>query len=417
MTEKLYPEAAEEAVLGAMLISQGALDIASDTLTEADFWMAKHGNLFKRMTGMYGQGQHVDTVTAATNTDRDWIVHLADSCPTASGVRQYIDIVVSMSKRRKLLRAARQIEDLANTIEDAEEAATQADIALASATGGAMNDAPQVLDELCSVAYKRIEDSAKGVSKCGVHTTITGLDDLIGGLEPGALFVIAARTSVGKSALLVNILQRVCSEARAALFTLEMTKAEILDRMLCAEARVPLAALRTGSITTDQEQELYHAVPEVAKRRLVIDDTTASMGGIERRVRRLAAREPLAIIAVDYLQLVSAGGGIAPGTAEVTEITRRLKLMAKEHQACVVALSQLNRAPKDAAHDREPQLSDLRQSGSIEQDADVVVFIHNHRDTNPFVKKLIVAKHRAGATGKVEVRWEPAYTWFSSMDE
>jgi replicative DNA helicase len=413
MADVLWHEDAETALLGAMLFSEGAIDHAADALHADDFYLPSHGRLFDRIVRMHSEGKPIDQVTVADEEfPFDQLSILVDSCPTATSAAYYAEQIHDMSIRRKLSHTAIEIQHAAETM-SASDAADVADASLQAALTNAASDAPTPMSDLTLMGYDRIGASSQGESRYGVRTRLRTIDDLIGGLEPGTFVILAARPSQGKTSLMLNLMRNIADEHHSALFSLEMTKEELLDRMMCSEAEVALTTYRAGTISEEETQMLVSALPALSTLNLTIDDRSVTLPQVQRRVRRLAARRPLEVIAIDYLQLLSLGSTPESSTQEVTAISRALKLLAKEQHACVLGLSQLSRKKDEG--EAKPELDRLRQSGALEQDADVVAFIHSVEKDGPYMKRLIIAKNRNGPTGMGKVRWEPLWTKFSDL--
>jgi len=411
MPDALYPEDAEVSVLGAILVNSHAIEVVSDILSPESFFLPSHGGLYKSMLDMWAKGEHIDQITVPRQY-KNLAHHAAEVCPTASNAKTYAGIVDAYFRRRKLRIAGEQISQLAAAQDDPEMAAMLADAALSEAVRLSEADIPTSMEELCIGAYQRVEDAIKGVRHSGPPTRMPTLDSMIGGLGQGAFVIIGGSTGVGKTSLLLTIMSLITGEKRALIFSLEMTKAEILDRMLCAEAYVPITSLRTGDINDEQTKKLMESIPRLSELHLEIDDKSMNIGEIQRKVRRASVLKPIDVIGVDYLQLVSTGDKFESSVQEVTAISRALKLMAREHNACVIALSQLSR-PSAEERNARPGLHRLRQSGALEQDADVVLFLHaNEERMGPHVVELMVAKNRNGPTGHFRLRWEPTVARF-----
>ena len=418
---------AESAILGAMMMNTSACDLVLDKLAADDFYRPGHGLIFTTIAAIRSTGREPDALSvAARMTERDlkdaggreYIHTLMEFTPSAANAVHYAEIVASTATRRKLIRCGQEIVDEAYNNPDAEFDTDFAETKVLSVSGGrTQGDAPIAITGLLHNAEARIYDASKGKRLCGRPTHFQGLNDLIGGLEPGMSFILAARPSLGKSAMAMNIASIVSVDVPVLFFSVEMSKEELVDRLLASTSGVGLSKLRAGNLTEDEAGRLFNATHSLAKLNLSIDDTATSMSAIVRKVRRFASKTPPGLIVIDYLQLLAEDRGRESRNIEVGNISRSIKLMAREHRVPVMTLSQLNRPDtryqSDDGTQQKPTLASLRDSGSIEQDADCVAFIHRkHLEDNDNIE-LIVAKARNGQTGTVRMSFTPHLLTFS----
>jgi replicative DNA helicase len=421
---------AERSVLGAMLLSAEAMADVVEILDAEDFYRSAHGKIYTAVRALFGHGEPVDVITAVDALRKTGLLEeiggalylrdLVDEVPTPASAPHYAKIVADAALRRRLIGAAADIMDVAYAGSDDADAiadnaeqriydvARREDTEDAAAIGDLVNDAMSELE-----AIQNRESAYTGLA-----TGFRDLDELTSGLQPGNLVIIAARPGIGKSSLAMNIARNVAVQHEpVAMFSLEMSRYEIGMRLLCAEARVPWDRIRNKRVGPDDWTRVVSAGETLHDAPLsIVDAGNVNIVDIRAKARRLkTSRQGLSLIIVDYLQLMT-----SPATRrqdnrqqEVAEISRSLKLLAKELKVPILALSQLNRNP-EARADKRPQLSDLRESGSLEQDSDVVMFIH--RDDGDAEKKreaeLILAKHRNGPTGSIRLSFEPSLTQF-----
>ncbi len=438
---------AERTILGAILLDNAAHAEAAEKLSEDDFSLDSHRRIFLRMTELMNSQRAVDIVTLANELARykevesvggvAYLASLTEGLPRRPVIEEYIRIVKDKSLLRKLMgicsaaiaRAADQSETALEVLGDAE-----ARLLEVSEKGIAHGLEP--LDQIVAGSFGTIDNLYKQSREVtGLATEFYEFDRMTSGLQKGELIVIAARPSMGKTALAINIAQNaaVKNKAIVAVFSLEMSKESLLRRMLASQARVDQRHLQTGFIRREDHAKLQGALEQLVESRLFIDDSAGiSLAEMRAKARRLKQNaKGLDLVVVDYLQLMSATPASAGGrryenrTQEVSAISRGLKALAKELDLPVVALSQLSRASERRGDDKRPMLSDLRESGSIEQDADVVAFIHReayyNRDeemaeADKAKSEIIVAKQRNGPTGTVYLHFISRYTSFDNPD-
>lgn len=421
---------AEQSVLGAMMLSPDAMADVVEILDPGDFYRSAHGTIYAALRGLFAHGEPIDTITAVEALRRQgaleqvggalYLRDLVDQVPTAAGAVHYARIVSDAALRRRLIGAAADIIDTAYAgTDDADTIADTAEQRIYDVARREDKEETAIIGDLVNQAMIDLESIQNRESAyTGIPTGFTDLDMLTSGLQEGNLVVIAARPGVGKSSLAMNIASNVAVAGEpVAVFSLEMSRTEIGMRLLCAEAHVPWDRIRNKRVGPEDWTRVVAAGEKLHDAPLhIVDSGNVNIVDIRAKARRMrSSRQGLAMIIVDYLQLMTSPGARRPDNRqqEVAEISRSLKLLAKELSIPVVALSQLNRNP-EARADKRPQLSDLRESGAIEQDSDVVIFIH--RDDGDQERKreaeLIIAKHRNGPTGKVTLNFEPSLTQF-----
>jgi replicative DNA helicase len=421
---------AEESVLGSMMLSAEAIADVVEILDVEDFYRSANAKIYSTLRGLYARGEPVDIITGIEALRADGVLDevggqlylrdLVDQVPTPASAGHYAQIVARSALRRRLISAAADIMDLAYaSTEDADVVADSAEQRIYDVARREDHEDVAVLRELVNQAMVDLESIQNRDSAfTGLPTGFVDLDNLMSGLQPGNLIVIAARPGIGKSSLAMNMARNIAVEgAPVAMFSLEMSRMEIGMRLLCAEARVPWDRIRNKRVGPDDWQRVVHAAEILHDAPLsIVDSGNVNIVDIRAKARRMrTGNQGLSLIIVDYLQLMTSPNARRPDSRqqEVAEISRNLKLLAKELHVPVVALSQLNRNP-EARADKRPQLSDLRESGAIEQDSDVVMFIHRD-DADPEKKKhaeLIVAKHRNGPTDTIRLSFEPSLTQF-----
>ncbi|HVL98010.1 MAG TPA: replicative DNA helicase [Egibacteraceae bacterium] len=425
---------AETSILGAMLLSRDAIAEVSELVGPDDFYRGAHRTLYEAMRHLYDRGEPVDPVTLAdelehrgTLDDVGGAVGVSDlvaRVPTAANALYYARIVAEQALRRRLIDAGTDITRLGyDAAKDADEAVDAAEQTIYQVAQRGHSSEFVPMKDLLMESFERIERLHESNSAItGLATGFTDFDEVTAGLQPQNLVVIAARPAMGKSTLVVNVATHVTVEQRkpAVLFSLEMSQRELIDRILAAEARVDSERLRTGRLTETDWPKLSQAMGRLAEAPLFIDDTPGiNLMEIRAKSRRLKAKHGLELIIVDYLQLMQSHRRAENRVQEVSELSRGLKILAKELDVPVIALSQLSRKPEDRT-DRRPQLADLRESGSIEQDSDLVAFIYRDEVYHPETEakgeaELILAKHRNGPLRTVRLSFLGHYSRFANM--
>jgi len=426
--------AAEQSVLGGMLLSKDAIADVVEVLRGADFYKPAHQTVFEAVLDLYGRGEPADAVTVAARLATDgelvriggapYLHTLVSSVPTAANAGYYARIVRERAILRRLVEAGTRIVQMGYAADGTEvdDVVDQAQAAVYEVTERRASEdylplseiMPMTIDELDAIA-------AHGGAFTGVPTGFVDLDSLTHGWHPGQLIVVAARPAFGKSTLGLDFARSASIKhgMTSAIFSLEMSRTEIAMRLLAAECHVPMNHMRGGLLSDEEWKRIARRMGEVDSAPLFIDDSAnMSMMEIRAKCRRLKQRHDLKLVVIDYLQLMSSGKRVESRQQEVSEFSRNLKLLAKELEVPVVAISQLNRSSEQRA-DKKPMLSDLRESGAIEQDADVVILIHREdfydHDQRPGEADLIVAKHRNGPTQTVTVSFLGHYSRFADM--
>ena len=428
---------AEASLLGAMMLSEDAIAIVLERgLVSEDFYRPAHRHIFDAIRSLSVAGEPVDPVTVGEELRRaallegigglDALVRLQNATPAISSAERYAKIVRDAAKLRRVITAAAAIAEIAySEPADVDKALDEAEGKIYDVSAGNISEGAHQLSTLLSQSLETIEERWNNPdSMTGVPTGFTKLDELLLGLQPGALHVIGARPGMGKSALALNMAVNVArlSMRPVIFFSLEMSAYELSQRVLASEASVPSEVLRGAAPTERQWTEIGRAVGRLDIPLIIDDSPSTSIGSMRARARRVRLSQgDLALIVIDYLQLMGGDAKVENRQLEVSEISRNLKLMAREFKVPIVALSQLSRNLENRG-DKRPNLSDLRESGAIEQDADVVMFIYRGDAAGDSAAvrgsaDLIVAKHRAGRTDTVKLAWIEPFTRFENYFE
>ncbi|GID29146.1 replicative DNA helicase [Paractinoplanes brasiliensis] len=418
--------AAEQGVLGGMLLSKDAIADVVEILKTQDFYRPVHATIFDVILDLYGRGEPADalTVAAALADSGDlqriggvpYLHTLIESVPTAANAAYYARIVGERAILRRVVEAGTKIVQLGygangNGGRDVDDIVDLAQQAIYDVTEKRVSEDYAALGDMLQPTLDEIEAvGAAGGVMSGVPTGFSDLDRLLNGLHPGQLIIVAGRPGLGKSTASMDFARNAAirHNCASAIFSLEMSKIEMVMRLLSAEARVPLHVLRSGQLTDDDWSKLARRMGEISEAPIFVDDTpNMNLMEIRAKARRLKQRNNLKLLVIDYLQLMSSPKRTESRQQEVSELSRGLKLLAKEIECPVIGVSQLNRGPEQRT-DKRPQLSDLRESGSIEQDADVVILLHRddyYDKESPRAGEadFIVAKHRNGPTDTVTV--------------
>ena len=427
------PEA-EQSVIGSMMMDSEAIMTASEILTSEDFYQRQYGILFDAMVELYNEGKAVDLVTLQDRLKEkdvppevaslEFVKDILDTVYTSAHIRQYATIVHEKAMLRKLIRTT---EGIANTCYAGKESMEDIfvdtekqifDIIQQNTSGEYVPIKDVVLNALDKI---EMASKTKG-NVTGIPTGFIDLDYKTAGFQPSDLILVAARPSMGKTALVLNIAQHMAfrEDVTVAVFSLEMSKEQLVNRLLSLDSRVDSQSIRTGNLTDEDWSKLIEGAGVIGKSHLIIDDTPGiSVTELRSKCRKFKMEHNLGIIIIDYLQLMTGSKHSESRQQEISDISRSLKAVARELNVPVVALSQLSRAVEQRP-DHRPMLSDLRESGAIEQDADVVMFIYRddyyNKDTaKPNVAEIIIAKQRNGAIGTIELAWLPQYTKFANM--
>lgn len=439
MIQRIPPNSveAEQSVLGAMLLDKEAISAATEMISGEDFYREAHKEIFEAIVDIYNKNEPVDLITLTeklkTRNTLDavggitFLTNLMDAVPTTHNVKYYAKIIEEKSLLRRLIRTSSDIisksyqasDDIGNIIDDAEKGIFN--ISLNRSTQGYTH-----VKDILNVNFDKIEELYLNKGKItGVSTGFADLDEKLSGLQRSDLVLVAARPSMGKSSFMMNIVQHaaVRDKVTTVVFSLEMSKEQLTQRLLCAEALIDAHRLRIGDINEDEWVKLARSMGPLSDSPIFIDDTPAiSITEMRAKCRRLKLEHNLGLIVIDYLQLMQGkSGGSESRQQEISEISRSLKALAREINVPVVALSQLSRAPEMRA-DHRPILSDLRESGAIEQDADVVMFLYRDDYYHPDSEKknigeVIIAKQRNGPTGTVELVWLGQFTKFVNKEK
>jgi replicative DNA helicase len=427
---------AEQSVLGGMMLSKDAIADVVEVLRPGDFYRPAHQAVYDCILDLYGRGEPADPITVAAELERKgelrrvggapYLHTLIATVPTAANAGYYAEIVAEKAILRRLVEAGTRIVQLGYSSNDGSEVneiVDRAQAAIYEVTERRASEDYVALEELLQPTMDEIDAIAsRGGTSLGVPTGFVDLDEVTNGLHPGQMIIVAARPGVGKSTLGLDF-ARSCSVKHgmsSVIFSLEMSRTEIVMRMLSAEARIRLQDMRGGRMSDDDWTRLARRMSEISEAPVFIDDSpNMTMMEIRAKARRLKQRNDLKLIVVDYMQLMTSGKRVESRQQEVSEFSRQLKLLAKELEVPVVAISQLNRGPEQRT-DKRPMLSDLRESGSLEQDADLVLLIHRpdaweRDDPRAGEADLIIAKHRAGPTATVTVAHQLHYSKFTDL--
>ena len=432
-TERVPPhsEEAEQAVLGAMMLSGEAIaQVADIGLKADDFYRSGHRAVYEALNDLYARGQPVDVVTTKEELLRRgslesvggalYLQHLVENVATPASASHYGRIVGDHALLRRLITAAGEILNSAYEVpEDPEGFADEAEGRIYAVSRRHERDQVVPLRALVHQSMEDLERIHERTGLVGLSTGFRDLDELLQGLQRANLIVVAARPGIGKSSLVTNIARNVAvAGGTVALFSLEMSRVEIGMRLLCSEARVQWHKVRAGMVAADDWGRIVEAAEILDPAPLFIVDTgNVTIVDIRAKARRMKSQHNLDLIIVDYLQLMSSHQRVDNRQQEVAEISRSLKLLAKELDVPIIAVSQLNRDPERRT-DKKPQLADLRESGAIEQDSDVVMFIHrdplSEEDQARNAAEVIIAKHRNGPVGKITLTWLEHLTLFTN---
>ena len=425
---------AEQSVLGSMMLSKDAIADVIESVRGTDFYRPAHETIFDAMVDLYGRGEPVDPITTTAELQRrgelvkiggaPYLHTLSASVPIAANAGYYAEIVREKAILRRLVDAGTRIAQMGYAGEgQVDEVVDRAQAEVYQVTDKRTSEDYAPLSAIMESALDEIEAiNNRDGQMIGVPTGFADLDELTNGLHAGQMIIIAARPAMGKSTFGLDICRAASIHHNMAsvIFSLEMTRNEITMRLLSAEAKIPLNHMRNGNMNDDDWTRLARKMGEVSSSPLFIDDSpNMTMMEIRAKARRLKQRHDLRLIVIDYLQLMTSGKKVESRQLEVSEFSRQIKLLAKELNVPVIALSQLNRGPEQRS-DKRPMLSDLRESGSIEQDADMVVLLHRDdvyekESTRPGEADLIVAKHRNGPTRDITVAFQGHYSRFVDM--
>lgn len=427
---------AEQSVIGSMIMDKDAIISASEILIKEDFYHQQYAIIFETMTELFQAGQPVDLVTLQDKLKEkdvpkeiqsvEFIRDLVTSVPTSANVKYYANIVKENAMKRKLIRVTEDIENECYAGKEGIDSIfdkTEHDVFVLLSSRQTGDYVP--IRQVVMNALEKIEKASQQEGTVtGIPTGFIDLDYRTAGLQPSDLILIAARPSMGKTAFVLNIAQYTAfhQNLAVAIFSLEMSKEQLVNRMFSLESRVDAQALRTGNLSDADWEKLVEGAGIIGDSRLIIDDTPGiSISEMRSKCRKYKLEQGLDLIIIDYLQLMSGSGrGSESRQQEISDISRSLKALARELSVPVIALSQLSRAVEQRP-DHRPMLSDLRESGAIEQDADVVMFIYRddyyNKDTDlKGISEIIIAKQRNGPIGTVNLAWLPEYTKFANLE-
>ncbi len=431
-----YSLEAEQSVLGAMLIDLESVSLAFEKLKAEDFYRPENKEIFSAMESLFDLNKPIDVVTVCdmlsqngtldTVGSGEFISNLAMSVPTTANIKYYIDIIRDKALLRNLIDASGQIQKLAfDAQDDASGIAETSEKLIFDVLTGKTTKQFSKIGEVLTKNFEALEELSKRDTKItGIETGFIALDYLLSGFQKSTLNILAARPGIGKTSFALNIARHVAvtNKIPVAIFSLEMSDEELTNRILSSQALIDSTKLKTGRLDTDDWERMIQSVGPMSEAPLYIDDTPGiSVTEIRSKCRRLKLEKGLGLVVVDYLQLMEGRGKAESRQQQVSEMSRALKILAKELEVPVLTLSQLSRSI-ETRQDKTPMLSDLRESGAIEQDADVVMFLHKvdegeeGGEVSPNLTELIVAKHRSGSQGRIKLMWQPQYTTFMSVD-
>ncbi|KNY28639.1 replicative DNA helicase [Pseudobacteroides cellulosolvens] len=427
---------AEQSVLGSMLLDKEVIPVVTEILKSEDFYRADHKEIFEAVMDLFDAGEPIDLITVSEQLKLrgtldnigglEYLTNIASAVPTTANAKHYAKIVEEKSTLRKLIKASSEIvnmgyeasEELSYIVDKAEKSIF--DVLQKRGTQGFAPIKDVLVD-----AFNKLEELYNNKGHItGIPTRFVDLDFKTSGLHNSDLILIAARPAMGKTAFALNIAQNaaVYSGVPVAIFSLEMSKEQLVSRILCSEAMVDSQKVKTGKLEDEDWKKIARALGPLSEAPIYIDDTPGiSISEIRAKCRRLKLEKNLGLVVIDYLQLMQGRGKNESRQQEISDISRSLKILAKEINVPVITLSQLSRAAEQRA-DHRPILSDLRESGAIEQDADIVMFLYRDDYYNPETEKkniaeVILAKHRSGSTGTVELTWLGAYTKFANIEK
>ena len=434
-TDRTPPQdvAAEQSVLGAMMMSKDAIANVVEVVKGRDFYRPAHELIYDAILDLYGKGDPADPITVAAELTRRgeigkvgghiYLHELLSSVSIAANAGYYALIVREKAVLRRLVEASIRIAQMGyEGTGEVADIVDQAQQTIYNVTDAKASEDYKPLSALIEPTWNELEAIAsRGGRLAGVPTGFAELDELTNGLHPGQMIIVAARPAIGKSTLALDFARSAAirNNLTTAVFSLEMSASEIMTRLLSAEAGLKLHSLRTGKLTDDDWERLSKVTSRIENAPLYIDDSpNLTMMEIRAKARRMKQRYDLKLVVIDYLQLMSSGKKVENRQVEVSEFSRQIKLLAKELGIPVVAISQLNRASEQRT-DKRPLLSDLRESGSLEQDADMVILLHRedayNKDDRPGEADLIVAKHRNGETRTVTTAFQGHYSRFVDL--
>ncbi len=429
---------AEASLLGALLIDADAIVKIADTIAADDFYEQRHARIYEAVKALYERHSPIDVLTLSDQLRATgmldmvggaaYLTELTNFVPTAAHVEQYAEIVAQKALRRRLIKASQDIVSLGfNEAKSLQELIEEAESNLFNVSQRHVKQDVVAIEQILSESFERLDELHKDKGSIrGVPTGYKDLDNILAGLQRSDLFILAARPSMGKTAFVLNLAHNVAVKAEqpVLLFSLEMSKEQLVDRLLAGEAGVDAWNLRTGNLSDEDFEKIGQAMGTLSEAQIFIDDTPSiTVGDLRTKARREAHQRPLGLIVVDYLQLMSGGSRFSSEgnrVQEISEISRGLKGVARELNVPLIALSQLSRSVESRTP-QIPQLADLRESGSIEQDADVVAFLYReeyyNQDTDrKNIMDVFIKKHRNGPTGAIELYFDREKQRIRSLD-
>ncbi len=428
---------AEQAILGSMLTDKDAVASAIEVLKPDDFYREDNKAIYEAITNLYSRSEPVDIITVKAELTAngkfenvgglEYLAMLPDKVPTTANVEQYIKIVEEKALLRNLIKTGNEIVQMGySQTEEVEDIMDLSERKIFDLLKDRTKTSYTPIKDVLVDTFAQIERLYnKSDMITGIPTGFTELDYRTAGLHNSDLILVAARPAMGKSAFVINIAANAAirSETPVVIFNLEMSKEQVANRILCSEAMVDSNKIKTGKIEEEDWTKLAEALGRISDAPIYIDDTPGiSIAEIRAKCRKLKLEKNIGLVIIDYLQLVTASGKKnASREQEISEISRSLKILAKELNVPVIALSQLSRAPEQRKDDHRPILSDLRESGAIEQDADIVMFLYrddyyNENSEEKNIAEVIIAKHRGGSTGTVKLAWIANYTKFANSE-
>jgi replicative DNA helicase len=426
---------AEKAVIGSMLMDRDAITDVNDILTKEDFYNAQYGILFEAMIELFNEGMDVDIITLTERlkaknvpdeiSSLSFVGEIVSSVPTSANAKRYAKIIQDKSVLRKLIKITDDVSKdcylASDEVEDILESAEQSVFKLVQSRNRSEEYTP--MKKIVVDVIGDIEEASRNKGRInGIPTGFIDLDNMLTGMHGGELILIAARPAMGKTALVLNIAHHVAvrQNVPVAMFSLEMSESQLGARMLALDSMVDAQALRTGDLNEDDWDKIIESTEIMAKAPIfVVDNSGITIPELRSECRKLKQTQDIGLIIIDYLQLMNSNRPVESRQQFISDVSRSLKVLARELNVPVIALSQLNRAV-DTRPDHKPVLADLRESGAIEQDADVVMFIYrdevyNKETEKPGIAEIIVAKQRSGSTGSVDLVWLGKYTKFSNI--
>lgn len=422
---------AEINILGCLINDKSKLDQVINFLELDDFYLTKHKTIFKVIKALDAKGDEIDLVTISNFISQknlinniggiSYLTELSNAALYTSNIFAYAKIIKDKANRRKLIQAGREIIEKSYSDGDLDEIVSNVEDRLLKAMCKTQEDDPVEISEAINNALVELQEKHKNGGKIqGVTTGFKDIDKTISGLKKGDFVILAARPSMGKTAFALNIGQCASREAKVAMFSLEMSETQLVNRLLSARSLVDLGDIQNGSLNQQQFDKVAMAAADLACRKIHIDDKSMTINEIESKCKTLKRKTGLDVVIIDYLQLVEGSDRNSSREQEVAKISRKLKKLAMQLGITVIALSQLSRAPEQRA-DHRPMLSDLRESGSIEQDADVIIFLYrdeyyNKDSDDRNVAEVILGKNRNGEVRTIKLGWAGQFQRFTAID-